>query len=185
LGYGNPTGAQAISKMPSSSVGTPSGSDDTPTPTRVCRPHSPKISQPDHLADPIEIAAAGHAQLGQHVEGAQAHRLDALFGGKVLAEPADVFQLAVQEGDLARDHHQVARDHIGKVAGHRRRSLRQVDPEFGETRFDFSSHDRPLPSLVRGRRSLAAAFGPCCCAFKRDDKGQRIDRTNSKMISID
>ncbi len=107
-----------------------------------------EAAEPDYLAHPVQVAAAGVLEMRDKVEGAKARRLLPLLDGDVDAHLAGGPKLAVSDIDLTRQEDQLAAHGVRHVGGYRRRSLRQLDTQLGKARVDFSGHDFSLLKLL-------------------------------------
>lgn len=122
-------------------------------------PGGDEAAQAHHAAHPVQIPAAGRAELGEQVEEALPGGALAILDADGLAELANPAKLAIQRRQLAGDHHEIAGDHIGHVIGQGRRGGRQYDAEFGEVRGDAPVHaalSRPPTTRNSRRRTLGA-----------------------------
>ena len=119
-----------------------------------------EAAEAHHPAHPVQVAAAGRAELRQDVDEAEPrsglpflHR----HGG---AELAGVSDAAVAQRYLPGHHHEAVLHGEGDVVGQRRRRLRQVYAEFAQPRFDASfSHGTSFRSGVPSRLSARALPG--------------------------
>src|SRR4051794_3387329 len=74
-----------------------------------------EAAEPQATPNPVEIAAAGDAQLSQDIEGAEPRRRPALVNGNAAAELADMTALAIPDAELA--------GYEDEIAGHRERHV--------------------------------------------------------------
>ena len=90
---------------------------------------------------PVEIAVRRSLRLGQEVEGAKPSRRLTVLDAQILSDAAGGLHFPVRQGNLARDDHQIAGDHIRQIVGNRCHRFGQFDTEFPQARLDYIAHD--------------------------------------------
>src|SRR5690606_3013331 len=88
----------------------------------------------------VEVAAGGITQMGEEIQRAGTRGLPAFLDGNTAAELAGGDELAIQEGQLSRNEHRLARPAIGDIIGGRRGGIGQSDAEFRQALFSGSGH---------------------------------------------
>ena len=89
-----------------------------------------ELNDPPH---PVEVAAAGFAELRDQVDAAGARRFDAPIERNIVAELAGD-EAVRRDRHLARYEDEIAGDNVRNIVRHRRRRRRQGEAEGGETR---------------------------------------------------
>ena len=94
---------------------------------RVLAEISDAVHKPAHFhnpADPVQIAIKGGLRLRDDIQSANPRRLLCIFDGLVVTDLADVQQVAVPEGHLARDVECVVLECVRHIVRGGRRRIR-------------------------------------------------------------
>ena len=91
-----------------------------------------KAAKLDDAADTVKIAAAGHLDLRDQVDGADAGLFIAILNACILADAACPGQLAIDEGHLAGHEDKIARYREGNVIRRRCRRIGDGDAKLAQ-----------------------------------------------------